>query len=86
MICPYCKSSDTHVKDSRFSKRTNSMRRRRECFKCGSRFTSYEVVEHNINKFKNDLKEEILNKVMSKIDFKSIISNSIVDAFEKYKL
>ena len=43
MRCPYCNNDDTRVVDSRPSEGKN--RRRRECPKCGKRFTTYEVVE-----------------------------------------
>jgi transcriptional repressor NrdR len=45
MRCPYCKSSDTRVLDSRFSEERDAIRRRRECFLCNRRFTTYERVE-----------------------------------------
>ena len=86
MVCPYCKSTNTIVKDSRFSKRTNSMRRRRECFNCKNRFTSYEVVDSSIETFKEEIKTEILEKVLEEIDFKAIISESILKVFSEYKL
>jgi transcriptional repressor NrdR len=41
--CPFCKKSDTKVLESRESE--NSLRRRRECEKCGKRFTTYERIE-----------------------------------------
>ena len=43
MRCPFCNYEDTRVIDSRPSERKK--RRRRECPKCGKRFTTYEVVE-----------------------------------------
>ena len=43
MICPFCSYEDTRVIDSRPSE--GKKRRRRECPKCGRRFTTYEVVE-----------------------------------------
>ncbi|MBR1864299.1 MAG: transcriptional repressor NrdR [Ruminococcus sp.] len=43
MRCPYCNNDDTRVVDSRPSE--GKKRRRRECPKCGKRFTTYEVVE-----------------------------------------
>ena len=45
MKCPYCKSSESKVTDSRATDDGNSIRRRRECLGCGRRFTTYEVVE-----------------------------------------
>ncbi len=43
MQCPYCKTPDSKVIDSRAAE--NSVRRRRECPKCEKRFTTYERVE-----------------------------------------
>ena len=43
MQCPYCTSSETKVTDKRDS--GSESRRRRECLKCGKRFTTYERVE-----------------------------------------
>jgi len=43
--CPYCRSLDSKVIDSRLSKEGNSIRRRRECIDCGQRYTTYEKVE-----------------------------------------
>jgi len=45
MKCPYCGTNKDKVVDSRASKGTKSVRRRRECLKCGRRFTTYEYVE-----------------------------------------
>lgn len=43
MRCPACESEDTRVIDSRTT--SDSVRRRRECQTCGSRFTTFERVE-----------------------------------------
>jgi transcriptional repressor NrdR len=45
MICPYCRTKDTRVVDSRELSGGSSIRRRRECPHCGRRFTTYERVE-----------------------------------------
>ena len=45
MKCPFCSSMDDKVIDSRVSGEGVSIRRRRECLKCGRRFTTYEYVE-----------------------------------------
>ncbi|MBE6955512.1 MAG: transcriptional repressor NrdR [Ruminococcaceae bacterium] len=45
MKCPYCGEQDSKVVDSRHSEDGASIRRRRECLKCGKRFTTYELVE-----------------------------------------
>lgn len=48
MKCPYCKTDEDKVIDSRMSGEGLSIRRRRECLKCGKRFTTYEYVEKAI--------------------------------------
>ena len=45
MRCPFCKQPDSRVIDSRAADEGTTIRRRRECSKCGRRFTTYEVVE-----------------------------------------
>ena len=45
MRCPFCKTEDTAVIDSRMSDDGDSVRRRRECKSCDKRFTTYERVE-----------------------------------------
>jgi len=47
MRCPKCGSRDDKVIDSRKSRDSSSIRRRRECLKCGYRFTTYEEVERS---------------------------------------
>ena len=45
MRCPKCGRLDDKVIDSRASREGSVIRRRRECTKCGYRFTTYEEVE-----------------------------------------
>lgn len=45
MRCPYCGSCEDKVVDSRDSREGRAIRRRRECLKCGKRYTTYELVE-----------------------------------------
>jgi transcriptional repressor NrdR len=45
MKCPFCKSPDTQVIDSRVSDDGESIRRRRKCADCSKRFTTYETIE-----------------------------------------
>jgi len=48
MYCPFCKSVDTRVVDSRLVADGEQVRRRRECTDCRERFTTYETVELNL--------------------------------------
>lgn len=43
MKCPECSYEESKVIDSRPTE--NKVRRRRECMKCGTRFTTYEIIE-----------------------------------------
>ncbi|MDO5441027.1 MAG: transcriptional regulator NrdR [Bacillota bacterium] len=45
MNCPFCNTPETKVIDSRPTEEGQAIRRRRECGKCGKRFTTYEKVE-----------------------------------------
>jgi transcriptional repressor NrdR len=45
MRCPLCGAEDTQVKDSRPSEDGNTIRRRRFCTECDSRFTTFERVQ-----------------------------------------
>lgn len=55
MKCIFCGYTDSKVIDSRSNDDSNSIRRRRECLKCGKRFTTYEMVESTpILVIKND--------------------------------
>jgi transcriptional repressor NrdR len=53
MLCPRCQAEDSRVLESRDA--GSSIRRRRECVKCGYRYTTYERVERpNIAVIKSD--------------------------------
>ncbi len=45
MRCPFCGHDDTQVKDSRPTEDNSTIRRRRMCLDCGSRFTTFERVQ-----------------------------------------
>ena len=45
MRCPFCGKDDTQVKDSRASEDGSTIRRRRLCTICGSRFTTFERIQ-----------------------------------------
>jgi len=56
MRCPYCTADETKVTDKRDA--GSMARRRRECLKCGKRFTTYERVELDLNVIKKDGRRE----------------------------
>tara|TARA_B100000927_G_scaffold58403_2_gene45276 strand:- start:29887 stop:30339 length:453 start_codon:yes stop_codon:yes gene_type:complete len=45
MYCPFCSSKETKVVDSRLVAGGSQIKRRRECTKCGERFSTYEEAE-----------------------------------------
>lgn len=45
MKCPFCAHIEDKVVDSRESREGDAIRRRRECLKCGKRFTTYERID-----------------------------------------
>lgn len=89
MLCPYCTSSESKVTDKRDS--GNETRRRRECLKCGKRFTTYERVELDLNvikkdgrrqKFSRDKLSEGIVKNLQKRPFSSVEVDGFVSDVE----
>ena len=76
MKCPFCKSRDTKVTDSRDTDEGAAIRRRRQCLSCGRRFTTYETVEKlPLRVIKKNGKRELFDR--------SKIRNGITRACEK---
>ena len=48
MRCPFCRTDNDRVIDSRAGDDGTSIRRRRECVACRRRFTTYELVERQL--------------------------------------
>ena len=60
MRCQYCGYLDSRVIDSRPTEEGTSIRRRRECMRCGRRFTTYEKIETApVMVVKKDLRREV---------------------------
>lgn len=93
MRCPFCAHIEDKVVDSRESKDGDSIRRRRECLKCGKRFTSYERIDEiPFMVIKKDGRRETFerNKIMAgllraceKRPISAAQLESIVDEVEK---
>ena len=63
MHCPFCKAADTSVLESRTIDEGLVIRRRRECAKCGKRFTTHEEVKRNfLWVIKKDGRREVFEK------------------------
>jgi len=76
MRCPKCGSRDDKVIDSRQSRDSSSIRRRRQCLKCEYRFTTYEEIERSdLRVIKRDRTHELFDRRK--------LAASIAKAFEK---
>ena len=63
MRCPFCGAEDTQVKDSRPSEEGNTIRRRRFCTACDSRFTTFERVQlRELIVVKKDNKRKVFDR------------------------
>ena len=63
MLCPFCRSEDTQVKDSRPSEDGSSIRRRRQCSACDARFTTFERIQlREISVMKRDGRKVNFNR------------------------
>lgn len=76
MRCPKCGSRDDKVIDSRQSRDSSSIRRRRQCLTCGYRFTTYEEIE------RSDLRVVKRDRTHEPFD-RHKLASSIAKAFEK---
>tara|TARA_B100001250_G_scaffold249169_1_gene214197 strand:+ start:348 stop:788 length:441 start_codon:yes stop_codon:yes gene_type:complete len=70
MVCPFCSADDTAVIDSRRNSEGSSVRRRRKCPKCSSRFTTYEKTEIEliVEKRSGQLEEFQIEKLQKGIE------------------
>lgn len=76
MKCQKCRNLDTKVIDSRITEDWKSIRRRRECEKCGARFTTFERMEFvNFLVTKNNWEKEMYDR--------SKLQRSILKSFSK---
>ncbi|MDV3427098.1 MAG: transcriptional regulator NrdR [Bacillota bacterium] len=76
MKCPYCGYNESKVVDSRSTDEDINIRRRRECLKCGKRYTTYEKIE--------DIPILVIKRNENREYFdKSKIINGIIKACQK---
>ena len=93
MQCPYCKSAESEVVETRVSEDGTNIRRRRTCTACGKRYTTYERIENvRLTVKKRDGKREQFDREKLKFGIlrsseKTTVSaedvNSIVDEIER---
>lgn len=87
MKCPVCLAPDTKVTDSRLTAEGFAIRRRRECIKCGFRFSTFEEAEilnlavikrdgrrepYAREKLENGLRKALEKRPVTKDDFKKL--------------
>ena len=93
MKCPFCSYFESKVIDSRPTDEGQAIRRRRECIKCGKRFTTYEkieeipliVVKKDGNRQSYD-RNKLLNGIIKACEKRPVSINTIeriVDDIEK---
>lgn len=64
MKCPFCRGAESRVIDSRLTKESTVIRRRRECSLCRRRFTTYERIEEVLPMVvKKDNRREAFDRV-----------------------
>ena len=79
MRCPFCGSAETKVIDSRLDEESYSIKRRRECIACQSRFNTLESSELSYPRvIKSDNSSEIFNETK--------VRRGVNRAFEKRKI
>ncbi len=86
MRCPFCRSEDTKVVDSRLANEGFQVRRRRECLSCNERYTTYETAERNLPRVvkrdgrREPFNEEKLRKGVTLACEKRPVATDILDA------
>lgn len=90
MRCPKCGNQDDKVIDSRASREGQAIRRRRECLKCGHRFTTYEQIERDIlmvikrdGRREEFSKEKLLSGIHRACQKRPVSEQAIADLAEK---
>jgi len=92
MKCPYCGCTTSKVVDKRDNNEEGTTRRRRQCLRCGRRYTTYEKIEKvDISIVKKDGSLETFNceklkkGIMKAIDQKRISEEEIDEFCEEVK-
>jgi transcriptional repressor NrdR len=91
MKCPFCAHLNTKVLESRIVEEGGALRRRRECIKCGRRFTTFEKVRDTVlwvikksgkrDPF-DDIERELLRNGKEEIPSK-MIGNAVLKRLKK---
>ena len=81
MICPFCGSEDTQVKDSRPAEDGAAIRRRRLCGACGARLTTFERVQlREITIIKRNGRKSVFDREKLEQSFEIALRKREVDA------
>ena len=81
MICPFCGSEDTQVKDSRPAEDGAAIRRRRLCGACDARFTTFERVQlREITIVKRSGRKSVFDREKLERSFEIALRKREVDA------
>jgi len=94
MKCPFCDSGSTKVVDKRDNRDDSSTRRRRQCLRCGKRFTTYERIEKadldiqkkdgSLEKFDTDKIRKGIKKAVDNEKISDEEIETFIDDVEKY--
>tara|TARA_X000000950_G_scaffold284534_1_gene387878 strand:+ start:4801 stop:5253 length:453 start_codon:yes stop_codon:yes gene_type:complete len=83
MLCPFCGSEDTQVKDSRPAEDGAAIRRRRLCGVCEARFTTFERVQlREINIVKRSGRKSVFDRDKLERSFEIALRKRDVDKDE----
>ena len=83
MLCPFCGSEDTQVKDSRPAEDGAAIRRRRLCGACEARFTTFERVQlREINIVKRSGRKSVFDRDKLERSFEIALRKRDVDKDE----
>lgn len=83
MKCPKCISPETKVLDTRIGKNESSTRRRRECLRCGYRFTTIEeVLRSDLQVVKRDGRREDLDRLKILNGLKKAVEKRPIDVMQ----
>ncbi|MEW6157557.1 MAG: transcriptional regulator NrdR [Verrucomicrobiota bacterium] len=90
MRCTKCGCQEDRVIDSRASREGSTIRRRRECLRCGHRFTTYEQIEHEgLMVLKHDgrieefSKDKLINGIKKACQKRPVSGKVVEDLVEK---
>ena len=99
MVCPFCNTEETAVIDSRKNSEGTSIRRRRKCSECNSRFTTYErseidlivekrsgnLEEFQIEKLENGIENAFGGQDITEKQLKTLVENIYTEINQKGK-